>query len=189
MRAKRNILIIVQNLPVPFDRRVWQEATSLRRHGFGVAVVCPKKGACNAGYERLEDVDIYRYPMIYEADKGVVGYFVEFVYCWLASLWLALKAYRHRTFHAIHARQFRAAVDKEIIVAGDRVIAVDGLQNGSVVAIDVVGLQVALFVGAAFGIRYGRLPVEHCGPFHRCERGISPGALKVGMTVARARDG
>jgi glycosyltransferase involved in cell wall biosynthesis len=103
MRAKRNILIIVQNLPVPFDRRVWQEATSLRRHGFGVVVVCPKKGACNAGYERLEDVDIYRYPMIYEADKGVVGYFVEFVYCWLASLWLALKAYRHRPFHAIHA--------------------------------------------------------------------------------------
>ena len=47
-RTKRNILIIVQNLPVPFDRRVWQEATSLRRHGFGVAVVCPKKGKCTA---------------------------------------------------------------------------------------------------------------------------------------------
>ena len=40
---KRRVLIIVQNLPVPFDRRVWQEATSLRRHGFGVAVICPKK--------------------------------------------------------------------------------------------------------------------------------------------------
>jgi glycosyltransferase involved in cell wall biosynthesis len=103
MSTERNILIIVQNLPVPFDRRVWQEATSLRRHGFGVAVVCPKKGKCTASYERLEDVDIYRYPLVYEADKGVVGYFVEFVYCWLASLWLALKAYAHRPFHAIHA--------------------------------------------------------------------------------------
>jgi glycosyltransferase involved in cell wall biosynthesis len=103
MRANRNILIIVQNLPVPFDRRVWQEATSLRRHGFGVAVICPKKGKCTASYERLEDVDIYRYPLIYEANRGVVGYFVEFVYCWLASLWLALRAYAHRPFHAIHA--------------------------------------------------------------------------------------
>jgi glycosyltransferase involved in cell wall biosynthesis len=103
MQTNRNILIIVQNLPVPFDRRVWQEATSLRRHGFGVAVICPKKGSCTASYERLEDVDIYRYPLIYEANKGVVGYFVEFVYCWLASLWLALKAYAHRPFHAIHA--------------------------------------------------------------------------------------
>ena len=100
---KRNILIIVQNLPVPFDRRVWQEATSLSRHGFGVAVICPKKGKCTASYERLEGVDIYRYPLVYEADQGVLGYFVEFVYSWLASLYLALKAYTHRPFHAIHA--------------------------------------------------------------------------------------
>ena len=103
MGTKRNILIIVQNLPVPFDRRVWMEATSLRRHGFGVAVICPKRGAYTASYERLEDVDIYRYPLIYEANKSVAGFFVEFVYCWLASLWLALKAYIHRPFHAIHA--------------------------------------------------------------------------------------
>jgi glycosyltransferase involved in cell wall biosynthesis len=103
MGTKRNILIIVQNLPVPFDRRVWMEATSLRRHGFGVAVICPKRGTYTSSYERLEDVDIYRYPLVYEAGKGVAGYFVEFVYCWLASLWLACKAYLHRPFHAIHA--------------------------------------------------------------------------------------
>ena len=102
MKAERNIVIIVQNLPVPFDRRVWQEATSLRRHGFGVTVICPKKWKC-ASYERLEDVDIYRYPLIYEANKGVAGYFVEFVYCWLASLWLVLKVYARRPFQAIHA--------------------------------------------------------------------------------------
>ncbi|MFZ0396177.1 MAG: glycosyltransferase family 4 protein [Terracidiphilus sp.] len=103
MKPQRNILIIVQNLPVPFDRRVWQEATSLRRAGFGVAVVCPKKKIYTKSYEQLEGVDIYRYPLAYEADSGVAGYFVEFVYCWLASLWLALKAYSHRPFHAIHA--------------------------------------------------------------------------------------
>jgi len=103
MGTERNILIIVQNLPVPMDRRVWMEATSLRRHGFGVAVICPKREQFTASYERLEDVDIYRYPLIYEAGKGVAGYFVEFVYCWLASLWLALKAYAHRPFHAIQA--------------------------------------------------------------------------------------
>lgn len=103
MGTKRNILIIVQNLPVPMDRRVWMEATSLRRHGFGVAVVCPKMGTFTASYEQLEDIDIYRYPMIYEAGKGAAGYFFEFVYCWLASLWLAMRAYAHRPFHAIQA--------------------------------------------------------------------------------------
>jgi glycosyltransferase involved in cell wall biosynthesis len=100
---RRNILIVVQNLPVPFDRRVWQEATSLCRAGFGVAVICPKKKMYTASYEQLEGVDIYRYPLVFEADKGVAGYFLEFVYCWLATLWLALKAYAHRPFHAIHA--------------------------------------------------------------------------------------
>jgi glycosyltransferase involved in cell wall biosynthesis len=103
MRTDRNILIIVQNLPVPMDRRVWMEATSLRRHGFGVAIICPKRETFTASYERLKDIDIYRYPLIYEAGNGVAGYLVEFVYCWLATLWLALKAYIHRPFHAIQA--------------------------------------------------------------------------------------
>jgi glycosyltransferase involved in cell wall biosynthesis len=103
MGTQRNILIIVQNLPVPMDRRVWQEATSLRRHGFGVAVICPKTKAFNASYERLEDIDIYRYRLLYEGNTSAAGFFVEFLYCWLASLWLALKAYMHRPFHAIQA--------------------------------------------------------------------------------------
>ncbi len=100
---QRNILIIVQNLPVPFDRRVWQEATSLQRAGFGVTVICPKKKMYTKSFEQIEGVDVYRYPLIYEADEGVVGYFVEFVYCWLASLVLSLKAYLRRPFHVIHA--------------------------------------------------------------------------------------
>ena len=82
---------------------MWQEATSLQRAGFGVVVVCPKKKMYTKSYEQLEGVDIYRYPLLYEADKGVLGYFVEFVYCWLASLWEAVKAYWHRPFQVIHA--------------------------------------------------------------------------------------
>src|SRR5580704_18198686 len=103
MQTSRNILIIVQNLPVPFDRRVWQEATSLRRAGFGVAVICPKKKMYAASFEQLEGVDIYRYGLLLEADKRALGYVIEFIYCWLATLWLAVKAYLRRPFHAIHA--------------------------------------------------------------------------------------
>ena len=36
------VLIIVQNLPVPFDRRVWLECQALVSAGYQVAVVCPK---------------------------------------------------------------------------------------------------------------------------------------------------
>lgn len=101
--SRRNVLLIVQNLPVPFDRRVWQEAQSLKRAGFGVAVICPKSDTWRKSYERLEDIDIYRYPLLLEADQSVLAYFFEFVYCWLASLWLALKAFRRCPFHVIHA--------------------------------------------------------------------------------------
>src|SRR5438876_5566032 len=102
-RAARSILIIVQNLPVPLDRRVWQETNTVRRAGFDVAVICPKSKTYTKSYERLEGVDIYRYPLLIEADNSVVGYFLEFAYCWFATLWLALKAYGRRPFHVIHA--------------------------------------------------------------------------------------
>ncbi len=100
---KKNILIIIQNLPVPLDRRVWQECISLYRAGFGVAVVCPKMKGFTKGYEQLEGIEIYRYRMIFEANLGVLGYFVEFVYCWLAALCLSVKAYMKRPFHVIQA--------------------------------------------------------------------------------------
>jgi len=103
MNNERNILIIIQNLPVPLDRRVWQEATSLRRSGFNVAVICPKMKMFTKSYEHLEGIDIYRYPLIFEANQGVLGYFVEFIYCWLATLCLAIKVYVHRPFHVIQA--------------------------------------------------------------------------------------
>lgn len=103
MQARSNILIIVQNLPVPFDRRVWQEAVSLRRAGFGVTVICPKKNMYTKSVELLEGVQIYRYSMLHDADKATLGFVIEFISCWLATLWLAIKVYIHEPFHAIHA--------------------------------------------------------------------------------------
>ena len=102
-RVAHSILIIVQNLPVPLDRRVWLEATSLQRAGYQVAVISPKSKVYTRSREQLEGVDIYRYPMLLEADTSLSGYLVEFVYCWLASLWLAIQAYRRRPFKVIHA--------------------------------------------------------------------------------------
>lgn len=100
---KAHILIIVQNLPVPFDRRVWQEATSLQRAGFEVSVICPKKKIYTKGYELLDGVHIYRYPLFYEADRGILGYFAEFAYCWLAALVLSVRVFARKRFHVIHA--------------------------------------------------------------------------------------
>jgi len=58
----RRVLIVVQNLPVPFDRRVWLEASTLAQAGCSVSVICPKMKGYNASRERLEGIEIYRYP-------------------------------------------------------------------------------------------------------------------------------
>ena len=79
----RRVLIIVENLPVPFDRRVWLEATTLARHGDRVSVICPKAKGFNASHEILEDVAIYRYSIPFEA-AGALGFLLEFAWCFVA---------------------------------------------------------------------------------------------------------
>ena len=82
MRRKR-VLIIVQNLSVPFDRRVWLEACSLRDAGFQVSVVCPM-GAEDEAYEVLDGIRIRRYPPPPDT-HGFTTYVYEFAYCWLRT--------------------------------------------------------------------------------------------------------
>lgn len=97
----RKILIIVENLPVPFDTRVWQEATTLAREGYTVSVICPKGKGYNKEYEHLEGVHIHRHDLPKEGN-GPIGYAREY----FSALWheyrLARKIYKERGFHVIH---------------------------------------------------------------------------------------
>jgi glycosyltransferase involved in cell wall biosynthesis len=89
-RPLLRILILVQNLPVPFDRRVWLEAGALRDAGFQVSIVCPK-GPGDPAYEELEGIRIRKYSPPPEA-TGTISYAWEFAYCWLRTLVLVLRA-------------------------------------------------------------------------------------------------
>ena len=71
------ILIIVQNLPVPFDRRVWLECRTLTRAGYQVAVVCPK-GPGDPSYQVIDGVQIYKYRP-YCPGGGTATFVVEYV--------------------------------------------------------------------------------------------------------------
>ncbi|NOZ05121.1 MAG: glycosyltransferase family 4 protein [Chloroflexi bacterium] len=95
------ILIIVQNLPVPFDRRVWLEAVALREAGYTVSVISPA-GPEPPGRRVLDGVYLVRYPSPPEA-HSLAGYLFEFVYCWICTLVLSLVVYVSRGFDAIHA--------------------------------------------------------------------------------------
>jgi len=97
----RRILIIVENLPVPFDRRVWNEATALVKAGYEVSVICPVGHGASARREVIDGIHIYRHPII-EA-RSVSFYFVEYA---VALFWEFLLAWRvlfERGFDVIHA--------------------------------------------------------------------------------------
>ncbi len=101
-KAKRGVLIVVQNLPVPFDRRVWLEATSLKRAGYNVSVICPKAKGFNKSYEQLEDIHIYRYPLPFDAG-GALGFAAEFIWCFLFTALKSLKVAFGPGFDVLHA--------------------------------------------------------------------------------------
>lgn len=89
--TKRHILILVENLSVPFDRRVWQEAQALTRSGFKVTVICPI--GANQDTERetvIEGVRILRYPLR-PATGGPKGYLREYSLALWHTLRLSLK--------------------------------------------------------------------------------------------------
>lgn len=96
------VLIIVQNLPVPFDRRVWLEATTLASSGYTVSVICPKLKGLNKTHETLEGVNIYRYPMPFDPSSRL-GFAAEFVWAWLATAFMSIVVGLRHGFDLIHA--------------------------------------------------------------------------------------
>jgi asparagine synthase (glutamine-hydrolysing) len=93
------VAIVVQNLPVPFDRRVWLECQALRDAGYEVSVVCPK-GPGDPSYELHEGVHLYKYrafpPITHQA--AFVG---EYAYSVTASFRGLAKAWRRRPFQVV----------------------------------------------------------------------------------------
>jgi glycosyltransferase involved in cell wall biosynthesis len=95
------VLIIVQNLPVPFDRRVWLECQTLISDGHQVAVVCPK-GRGDPAYEVINAVELYKYRP-YAPGGSKVSFITEYAYSFLATAWLTLKARRSGRFGVMQA--------------------------------------------------------------------------------------
>jgi glycosyltransferase involved in cell wall biosynthesis len=99
--VKSRVLIIVQNLPVPFDRRVWLECQALVSTGYRVAVVCPK-GSGDPSYQVIDTVQLYKYRP-YAPGGSKVSFVAEYAYSFLATARLTLKARRWGRFAVIQA--------------------------------------------------------------------------------------
>ncbi|MEA3413224.1 MAG: glycosyltransferase family 4 protein [Pseudomonadota bacterium] len=98
----RRVLFIVENLPVPFDRRVWQEATTLKQAGYEVSIICPKGKDYRDSSEVIDGINIYRHPLPIEG-SGAVGYALEYSTALFWEFVFAWKVFFKHGFDAIHA--------------------------------------------------------------------------------------
>ncbi|MDP8909308.1 MAG: glycosyltransferase family 4 protein [Chloroflexota bacterium] len=97
------VLILVQNLPLPQDRHVWNQCLALTRAGYEVSVICPQgEKRDRAPFEALHDVSIYRYRARH-ADGGVLGYVVEYGFALWSMRRLARRLAKERPFAVVHA--------------------------------------------------------------------------------------
>ena len=100
-RDRLRVLILVQNLPVPFDRRVWQEALALVAAGYEVRIVCPRTKDYPRRREFLDGIHIYRYSPGPQARRSV-AYLSEYGIAILAQLRLALGIRLRRRIDVVH---------------------------------------------------------------------------------------
>lgn len=98
----RRVLIVVENLPVPLDRRVWLEATTLTEAGYKVSVICPQGRGWMLPFEEIQGVSIYRYPEPVEAHSGAVAYAKEYLHFLTHMFRLARVVKREQGFDVIH---------------------------------------------------------------------------------------
>jgi len=100
--AGKRVLMLVENLPSPFDRRVWQEASALRDAGYTVSIICPTGKGYEAKYEEIDGIAIHRYDLPMEAE-GAAGYAIEYAAALFWTFVLSWRVFLTRGFDVIHA--------------------------------------------------------------------------------------
>ncbi|MDQ4039001.1 MAG: glycosyltransferase family 4 protein [Actinomycetota bacterium] len=98
-RRRRHVCIVVQNLPVPFDRRVWLECQALRDHGYEVSVVCPK-GNGDPSYQLVDGIHLFKYRAFPPITRQAV-FVAEYVYSILATLLNLARVWKRRPFGVV----------------------------------------------------------------------------------------
>ncbi len=100
-RSGRRVLIVVQNLPLPGDRRVWLECQSLRDAGYEVTAITPK-APNDPGFALLDGIRLYKYDPP-PAAASFLGFAWEFLYCFIRTTLLAFRVLRRHGIDVLQA--------------------------------------------------------------------------------------
>jgi glycosyltransferase involved in cell wall biosynthesis len=94
--SRPHVVILDENLPVPLDRRVWQEGLALVAAGYRVTIIAPRgAGEMARIIESRDGILILRYPQ--RAATGLAGYLIEYLPSMAFTLaWLLVLRLRGR---------------------------------------------------------------------------------------------
>jgi len=99
--TKKQVLMLVQNLPVPFDRRVWLEASTLRDEGYLVSIFCPATSTSPKLRETVEGINVYRFPLPWEG-RDKVGIVLEYIWSVICLFSMTTFLSLRRRVHVVH---------------------------------------------------------------------------------------
>lgn len=103
MPKKHKVLMLVENMSVPADPRVWREAQALREFGYDVSVICPQGETRDIElFTCIDDINIYRYPLSTTINSSA-DYIKEYAVAMLNTFGLSFKVWRHHGIDVIHA--------------------------------------------------------------------------------------
>ncbi len=103
MPKANKVLMVVENMPVPPDRRVWPEAIALRDNGYQVCIIAPKGTTeFRESYICIEGIHIYRYS-IPTIGNNYVAFIAEYGIALLMTFLLSIKVLFRHGFDVIHA--------------------------------------------------------------------------------------
>ena len=99
----RRVLMLVENLSFPWDRRMRHLATALRQAGYEVRVICPKgETQDRQSFEVFQGISVYRYPIFFQA-KSSLGYLVEYPWAFFCTTILSIYIWIRYGFDIIHS--------------------------------------------------------------------------------------
>ncbi|MBO7543452.1 glycosyltransferase family 4 protein [bacterium] len=98
--TRPHVIIVVENLPVPRDYRVWLIATTLRSRGYEVTVVSPSDDRAPKGVYRKDGVLMIRHKL-YQA-KSWLGYAREYAEALLRERAIIKRIYAKKPFQVMH---------------------------------------------------------------------------------------
>jgi glycosyltransferase involved in cell wall biosynthesis len=100
----RKVLMLIENVPFPADRRMWHASKALRQAGYEVSVICPMGDGPEdqTSFEVLGGVKVYRYPMLWHA-SGKIGYLLEYSWALLCTALLSLVVWVRDGIDILHS--------------------------------------------------------------------------------------